>query len=176
MISQRQEKILNLLIKEYIDSAEPISSDLLSRLLRSNRGPAMQSGKKRVDLDISPATIRNELQELTELGYVMQPHTSAGRVPTKKGYKYFVEITFSQQEVPDFKNEISQAREKIGKELELAKNLTKSLQQLSTTLSYTKIQSKDTVFEMLKIIGPSQASYGKHIDLMNKLIEELENF
>ncbi len=160
-LSARQRLILNSLIKEYIDSAEPISSDLL---------------KKRINLDVSPATIRNDLQELTEMGYVMQPHTSAGRVPTEKGYRFFVEITFSQNKTPDFTREIDQAKEKIEKELKLAQDLTKSLTEISTTLSYTKIQSKDTIFEMLKIIGPSQATYDKNISLIRQLLDELDNF
>ncbi|OGZ66313.1 MAG: hypothetical protein A3C50_01310 [Candidatus Staskawiczbacteria bacterium RIFCSPHIGHO2_02_FULL_43_16] len=162
MLSERQEKILNLLVKEYIDIAEPISSGLL---------------QKRADLDISPATIRNELQELTELGYVMQPHTSAGRVPTEKGYKFFVEIIFEEAPPPNFiSREIEEARQKIEQELALAQELTKSLQEISTTLSYTKIQNKDTIFEMLKIIGPSRTSYDKNIDVMRELLKELEQF
>ena len=87
-LTERQEKILNSLIQEYIGIAEPISSNLI---------------KERCGLDVSPATIRNDLQELTEMGYINQPHTSAGRVPTNKGYKYFVEITFTQKpSVADF--------------------------------------------------------------------------
>ncbi len=162
MITERQEKILNSLIKEYIDLAEPISSDLL---------------KKRGSLSVSPATIRNELQELTELGYIMQPHTSAGRVPTEKGYKFFVEIIFSEQKTPQFiSREIEEARKKIEKELSLAQELTNSLTQLSSTLSYTRLQDKDTVFEMLKIIGPSRESYDENIDVMQELIKKLQNF
>ena len=118
------------------------------------------------------------------MGYVMQPHTSAGRVPTKKGYKYFVEITFNQAEIPDFKNEINKARQRIEKELQLAQELTKSLTEISTTLSYTRIEDKsfgtaqdrNTIFEMLKIIGPSQTNYDKNINLINQLIKELESF
>jgi len=162
MLSDRQEKILHSLIKEYIDLAEPISSDLL---------------KKRTRLDISPATIRNELQELTELGYIIQPHTSAGRVPTEKGYKFFVEIIFENRQTPDFiSREIEETRQKIERELALAQELTKSLTELSSTLSYTKIQSKDNIFEMLKIIGPSRTSYDKNIDVMRELLKEFENF
>ncbi len=161
MLTDRQELILHSLIKEYLDSAEPISSDLL---------------KKRVRLDVSPATIRNDLQELTELGYVAQPHTSAGRVPTNKGYKYFVEITFTQHNPLNLDREIQKARERIEKELKMAHELTKSLTQISTTLSYTKIQDKDSIFEMLKIIGPSQANYDTNIDLMRELLNRLENF
>lgn len=161
MITDRQEKILHSLIKEYIDSAEPISSDLL---------------KKRSSLNVSPATIRNELQELTELGYIAQPHTSAGRVPTEKGYKFFVEIIFENQQAPDFiSREIEATKQKIERELALAQELTKSLTELSSSLTYTKIQSKDTIFEMLKIIGPSRTSYDKNIDVMRELLKEFEN-
>lgn len=169
MITKRQEKILNSLIKEYIDIAEPVSSDLL---------------KKKCGLDISGATIRNEMQELTEQGYIKQPHTSAGRVPTNKAYKYFVEIIFTENETPNFiSREIKEARQKIEKELKLAQELIKSLTEISLTLSYTRLekpfgtaQGKDNIFEMLKIIGPSRTTYDKNIDLMKELIKELENF
>ncbi len=161
MITGRQTKILNSLIKEYLDVAEPISSHLL---------------QKKSGLDVSPATIRNELQELTELGYVEQPHTSAGRVPTDKGYRYFIEITFTESRPPQFiSREIESAKQKIEQELKLAQELTKSLEEISTSLSYTKIQSKDSIFEMLKIIGPSRTSYDKNIDVIKKLLEEFEN-
>ena len=76
MISERQEKLLNFLIREYISSAEPVSSLEL---------------KKITDLDVCGATIRNDLQELTRQGYINQPHTSAGRVPTQKAYKYIAD-------------------------------------------------------------------------------------
>src|SRR3989338_342856 len=161
MLSDRQEKILNSLVKESLDFAEPIGSSFL---------------KKRYQLDISPATIRNELQELTEQGYITQPHISAGRVPTKKAYKYFVDVIFQHEEVPDLKKEIDLARKNIEKELKLVEELTKSLTELSTTLSYTRIQDKDTVFEMLKIIGPGKATYHKNISIISQLIEELEKF
>ena len=164
MITERQEKILNLLIKEYIDLAEPIGSELL---------------KKKCSLDVSSATIRNELQELTQQGYITQPHTSAGRVPTNKAYKYFVDIIFSSDET-DFPNfiskEIEGVKQKIEKELEMAQELIKSLEGLSTTLSYTRIENKDNILEILKIIGPSRTTYDKNIDLMKELLEDLGKF
>ena len=76
MITERQEKLLNFLIREYIATAEPVSSLAL---------------KKVTDLDVCGATIRNDLQILTEEGYITQPHTSAGRIPTRKAYKYFAD-------------------------------------------------------------------------------------
>lgn len=75
MITERQEKLLNTIIQEYINSAGPVSSQLL---------------EKKYDFDICPATIRIEMQKLTHRGYLFQPHTSAGRIPTDKGYRYFV--------------------------------------------------------------------------------------
>lgn len=75
-ITERQEKLLNVIVKEYINSAEPVSSQML---------------EKKHDFDISPATIRIEMQKLTDKGFLSQPHTSAGRVPTDKGYRFFVD-------------------------------------------------------------------------------------
>ncbi len=75
-ISERKQLILKTIIKEYIKTAQPVSS-----------GGLVEKYK----LDISPATVRNEMMELEESGYILQPHTSAGRVPTALAYKSFVE-------------------------------------------------------------------------------------
>ncbi|MGB8953914.1 MAG: heat-inducible transcriptional repressor HrcA [Tumebacillaceae bacterium] len=76
MLTDRQKAILQILVDDYIRSAEPVGSRTLS---------------KRSDLTISPATIRNEMADLEELGYLEQPHTSAGRVPSQKGYRFYVD-------------------------------------------------------------------------------------
>ncbi|MBI2485172.1 DeoR family transcriptional regulator [Candidatus Uhrbacteria bacterium] len=74
MIS-RQETILKLVVEEYIRSAEPVASlHIVSQF----------------DLDVSPATVRNDMCVLEEAGYLTQPHTSAGRVPTELGYRYYL--------------------------------------------------------------------------------------
>ena len=72
MISGRKQFILETLIKEYVKTAQPVSSGVLV---------------KKYKLDISPATVRNEMTELEEDGYIYQPHTSAGRVPTEIAYE-----------------------------------------------------------------------------------------
>jgi heat-inducible transcriptional repressor len=72
----RQRDVLIAVIREYIDSAEPVGSRVLS---------------KRHFPNLSPATIRNAMADLEEMGYLVQPHTSAGRVPTDKAYRYYVE-------------------------------------------------------------------------------------
>lgn len=74
-MTQRQEKILTRIIQEYINSARPVPSQIL---------------EKKYDFGVCPATIRIEMQRLTRRGYLYQPHTSAGRVPTDKGYRFFV--------------------------------------------------------------------------------------
>lgn len=76
MLKERQQIILEAIIREYIQSAKPISSaEILEDL----------------DLNISPATVRSEMLKLDELGFLEQPHTSAGRVPTDRGYRFFVD-------------------------------------------------------------------------------------
>jgi heat-inducible transcriptional repressor len=83
MLTERQEKLLEFLVREYISAGEPVSSLEL---------------KKITDLDVCGATIRNDLQELTKQGFITQPHTSAGRMPTQKAYKYFAEKIEREQE------------------------------------------------------------------------------
>jgi len=75
-LSDRQRDILQKAVFEYIDRAEPVSSGWLER---------------QYDMPFSPATIRAEMLQLTEGGYLEQPHTSSGRVPTDKGYRFFVD-------------------------------------------------------------------------------------
>lgn len=161
-LTNRQAKILNSLIEEYLDSAEPISSKLL---------------KERFHLTISPATIRNELQILTDYGYVEQPHTSAGRVPTPKAYRYFVDIIITEPEPGQLiAKEIENAKHKIQKELELLQDVTKSLQEILVMLNNPEFENKDTIFEILTLLGPSQASYDKNMSLIEELLREFENF
>jgi heat-inducible transcriptional repressor len=75
MLTHRRERILNIIVSDYIAAGLPVSSEAVAR-----RG-----------LGVSPATIRNEMVELEEEGYLTQPHTSAGRIPTDKGYRRYIE-------------------------------------------------------------------------------------
>ncbi|MDP2778715.1 MAG: HrcA family transcriptional regulator, partial [Anaerolineales bacterium] len=74
-LTERQKTLLLLIIRDYIDSAQPVGSKRLAEHYR---------------LGLSAATIRNEMAALTDMGYLRQPHTSAGRVPSEEGYRYFV--------------------------------------------------------------------------------------
>jgi heat-inducible transcriptional repressor len=85
-LTERQKPLLLLIIRDYIESAQPVGSKRLAEHYRIN---------------FSSATIRNEMAALTEMGYLRQRHTSAGRVPTEEGYRYFVSQMMHQAELPE---------------------------------------------------------------------------
>jgi heat-inducible transcriptional repressor len=84
-LSERQQTVLRLIIQEYVSSATPVSSKTIS---------------SDYNLGVSSATIRNEMAALEEMGYLTHPHTSAGRVPTEAGYRYFVQKLMEQIDLP----------------------------------------------------------------------------
>ncbi len=113
-MDSRQEQLLNLVVETYRDTAEPVGS----RSLISDAG-----------LDWSEATVRNELRALEEQGYLMHPHTSAGRVPTELGYRYYLEhFDFSKAKIS--KNDI-EALEAALTSGDKAKSLAKALVEIS---------------------------------------------
>src|SRR2546426_6912542 len=84
-LTERQERILALIVREYISRPEPVGSKYLAEHFLTN---------------VSSATIRNDMALLEELGLVVAPHTSAGRVPTEAGYRYFVKRLLDESELP----------------------------------------------------------------------------
>src|SRR5579872_3108173 len=83
-MTDRQQKILNAIVEQYAEVASPVGSTLLAKLF-----------------NVSSGTIRAEMAELERLGYISQPHTSAGRVPTDKGYRVYVNNLSSSENAPD---------------------------------------------------------------------------
>jgi heat-inducible transcriptional repressor len=81
-LTPRRERILRHVVQEYVALAQPVPSDLIARKYES---------------ELSPATVRNELAALEEAGLITQPHTSAGRVPTDRGYRHFVELLMVEE-------------------------------------------------------------------------------
>ncbi len=81
VLNERQEMILKLIVEEYVKTAEPVGSRTLSK-----------------HMDVSPATIRNEMSDLEELGFLEKTHTSSGRVPSEKGYRYYIETIIKNVE------------------------------------------------------------------------------
>ena len=82
-LDDRKLKILKAVIQNYLETGEPVGSRTIS---------------KYTDLKLSSATIRNEMADLEELGYIVQPHTSAGRIPTDKGYRLYVDMLMEEKE------------------------------------------------------------------------------
>jgi len=83
-LTERQKKILKALIEEYIETAEPVGSETL---------------EKKYSLGVSPATVRNELVVLTKRKYLRQPHTSAGRVPSALGFRFYIDELMEEKEL-----------------------------------------------------------------------------
>jgi transcriptional regulator of heat shock response len=86
MLSERKGEILNRTVLEYIGTAQPVSSQYL---------------EERYGFGISPATIRNDMKWLEQQGFLTQPHVSAGRMPTDKGYRFFVDSVFEEEDVQE---------------------------------------------------------------------------
>lgn len=84
MMDHRKSRVLQAIIEDYVSTAEPVGSRTIAR---------------KYNLGVSPATIRNEMFDLEELGYLEQPHTSAGRIPSDRGYRYYVDCLMQSQEV-----------------------------------------------------------------------------
>lgn len=84
-ITDRQQQLLKVIIELYVKTGEPAASDVI---------------EKTYDLGISPATIRNEMVKLTDLGYLRQPHVSAGRVPTPQGFRLYINQLMKEKELP----------------------------------------------------------------------------
>jgi len=125
-VTERQKSILDKIIQEYINSARPVPSQILEKKHR---------------LGISPATIRIEMQKLTDEGLLFQPHTSAGRVPTDKGFRFFVDRLF-EKEIgsfvdKEFPKEIRKIESQIQDSFQFAREITKILASLSSNLAFS---------------------------------------
>ncbi|MDP5273064.1 heat-inducible transcriptional repressor HrcA [Chengkuizengella axinellae] len=123
MLTERQKMILSAIVNDYIHSAEPIGSRSIS---------------KRNDVGFSPATIRNEMSDLEEMGFLEQPHTSAGRIPSHKGYRYFVDHLINVSKTKN--QEISSIKNFFKKRLDRTEeNLQEVASILSDMTQYTSI-------------------------------------
>src|ERR1700693_4259526 len=90
MLSERAQNLLKVLVERYIAEGQPVGSRALSRFS---------------SLELSPATIRNVMADLEEMGFVTSPHTSAGRVPTPKGYRFFVDTLLTVRPIEDMERQ-----------------------------------------------------------------------
>ena len=122
-LNERKRQILRAITNDYIDTAEPVGSRTIAR---------------RYGLGVSPATIRNEMADLEEDGYLQQPHTSAGRIPSDKGYRFYVDALMDPEELSV--EEIRKIREALRAEHRQMEELVHGSARLLALLSqYTSI-------------------------------------
>ena len=112
VLDERKRKILKAIIKTYMETGEPVGSRTIS---------------KYPDLNVSSATIRNEMSDLTDMGYIVQPHTSAGRIPSDKGYRLYVDELTREKEA-----EIAEIRDLM---IEKSDKMDKVLKQVAKVLA-----------------------------------------
>lgn len=137
MITDRQQKLLQRIIKDFVQSAEPVSS----KSLEESRF-----------LDVSSATIRSEMNELERMGFLEQPHTSAGRIPTDKAYRFFVDNVVKKEgmDIGDReKQKIDETIQETPHEpREVNKSIAQVLSELSDNLVITNIIEEDDFFKV----------------------------
>ena len=121
-LDERKVKILKAIIKNYMDTGEPVGSRTISKYL---------------DTKWSSATIRNEMSDLEEMGYIIQPHTSAGRIPSDKGYRFYVDQIMQEKD-----NEVADMQELMIQRVDRLESVLKKL---------AKILAKDTNLSLIHI-------------------------
>ena len=174
-LDERKLKILQGIIRNYLDTGEPVGSRTIS---------------KYTDLNLSPATIRNEMADLEELGYIIQPHTSAGRIPSDKGYRLYVDnmMKEKEQELKEKEKEVDDMREFLNEKVDKVETLLKNMaKMLANNTSYAAMISAPSIHKnRLKFIQLSQVENHKMLCVMvlegniikNKIIdvnEEIDN-
>ncbi|NLK26869.1 MAG: heat-inducible transcription repressor HrcA [Clostridiales bacterium] len=132
-LDDRKLKILKAIIQNYLDTGEPVGSRTIS---------------KYTDLNLSSATIRNEMADLEELGYILQPHTSAGRIPSDKGYRLYVDLLLEDKvkEVNDMKEMLIEKADKLENILQQVAKL------LAVNTNYTTMVTTPQYKKKVKFI------------------------
>jgi len=157
-MNARQQKILSALIEEYTNSAVPVGSDLLAeKYLR----------------DISPATIRNDMTKLEKEGYLHQPHISSGRIPTDKGYKYFVEEIMKDQELSlaDQKKLQAELLKLKAQHNRLSRTTAKLLSSFTGSFAINRLEKDFSEFGIRELLDNPEF---KEVDEFCKVAEALD--
>lgn len=167
-LSERQEKILNAVIRNYLETGEPVGSRTIS---------------KYTDLNLSSATIRNEMSDLEEAGYIVQPHTSAGRIPTDTGYRFYVdhmlkdkleEIDQREQKVTEREDLIIEKMDQVENMLQNMANVLANNTEYTTMVTTPKTLGNKIKFVQLSLLEDNQllctvVSDKNHV--VNKILE-----
>lgn len=155
-LDERKLKILQAIIRTYLETGEPVGSRTIS---------------KYTDLNLSSATIRNEMSDLEELGYILQPHTSAGRIPSDKGYRLYVDtmLDAKESEMQGLREELAEKTEKIDDILQKVARFLATNTNYATMVSGPRYQSKRVKF--IQITAVDQESLLVVIVLDNNVVK-----
>lgn len=139
----RKTKILNAIIRNYLETGEPVGSRTIS---------------KYSDLNLSSATIRNEMADLEELGYIVQPHTSAGRIPSDKGYRFYVDHLMEEKnrEVDEMKEFVIEHTEKVEQVLQQVAKLLANSTNYATMVTAPSYHRNKVKFIQLSNVDEEQ--------------------
>ena len=142
-LNERKQKILEAIIRNYMETGEPVGSRTVS---------------KYTDLNLSSATIRNEMSDLEEMGYILQPHTSAGRIPSDKAYRLYVDtmLTSKDQEVEEMKELLVEKADKIDLLLKQVAKLLAQNTNYTSMVTKPKYEHKKIKFIQLNQIAERQ--------------------
>ena len=142
-LDERKVKILDAIIRTYLETGEPVGSRTIS---------------KYTVLKLSSATIRNEMSDLEELGYILQPHTSAGRIPSDKGYRFYVDhlLDMKDKEISDMKEFVIEHTEKMEMVLKQVAKLLAQDTNYATMISSPKYNANKVKFIQLSQLDNNQ--------------------
>ena len=142
-LSDRKLKILHAIIKTYLETGEPVGSRTIS---------------KYTDMNLSSATIRNEMADLEELGFIMQPHTSAGRIPSDKGYRLYVDMLMDEkeQELLEKEEQMLEKADRMEQLLKQAAKVLASSTNYATMVSTPMGSSNKIKFIQLTMVDQEQ--------------------
>jgi heat-inducible transcriptional repressor len=142
-LDERKRKILKAIIQTYLETGEPVGSRTIS---------------KYTDLNLSSATIRNEMSDLEEMGYILQPHTSAGRIPSDKGYRLYVDelMREKEQEVADIKNMVIEKTDRMEKVLQQVVKVLASSTNYATLITGPEYHRNKVKFIQLSKVNEEQ--------------------
>ena len=142
-LDERKKKILQAVIRNYLETGEPVGSRTIS---------------KYTDLNLSSATIRNEMSDLEELGYIIQPHTSAGRIPTDQAYRLYVDSMMEEKdrEIGELKEMLLEAENKVDKVLKNVAKVLATNTNYATVVSAPQIRGNKLKFLQLSRVDDNQ--------------------
>ena len=157
-LDDRKITILKAIIKTYLETGEPVGSRTIS---------------KYSELKLSSATIRNEMSDLEEMGYIIQPHTSAGRIPSDKGYRFYVDQIMEEKE-----NEVTEFKEMMVQKVDKLELVLKNMAMISgpsyhkTKLKFIQLSKMEAGKLLVVVVTEGNIVKNTMIDIADELGDE----